>query len=192
MSNYQPLRDTTQLLSYAESAVAQMTRAFLVTAKSGHLGNCRRFHKFVYCQGLIQWGWAGRGGTGRANNKGKPDQLTRFRHYHLDKLGNMTPEGLTAANILPQRDALWSSTNVAAKTPTFTAKVGRHTPRKKRRLRIGKCTSKATNRGPLTSRSTNATQRNANELFLSYFNANYNGSTDFNGSPQHEPKRRRE
>jgi len=70
-------------------------------AKSGHLGSCRRFTSLYIAKDLAN-------GAGRANNKGKPDQL-RFRHYRLNKLGNMTLEILTAATmtiIILQRDAL--------------------------------------------------------------------------------------
>jgi hypothetical protein len=80
--------------------MAQLTRAFLVMATSVHLGSCRRFTSFYVARLLAN-------GAGRANNKGKPDQL-RFRHYRLNKLGNVTLEILTTATmtiIILQRDA---------------------------------------------------------------------------------------
>lgn len=90
--------------------VIQLRRVRIGPADTRFLGHgqvwppwqLRAVHKFVYCQGLSQWG-----GERRANNKGKPDQL-RFRHYRLNKLGNMTLEILTAADktIIVQRDAL--------------------------------------------------------------------------------------
>ena len=88
LSAYQGLH----VLSYAESALAQMTRAFLVTAKSGHLDSCRRVTSLYTAKDLASV-------AGRANKKGKPDPLTRFRHYHLNKLGNATLEAMTTANM---------------------------------------------------------------------------------------------
>jgi len=69
-------------------------------AKSGHLGNCRRFTSLYIAKDLAN-------GAGRANNKEKPDQL-RFRHYRLNKLGNVTlrDSGGGDYDTILQRDAL--------------------------------------------------------------------------------------
>lgn len=53
VSHYQLLKkDYVQFLGHAHDALAQLTYAFLVMAKSGHLRSYRRLRKFVYWIGL--------------------------------------------------------------------------------------------------------------------------------------------